>query len=209
MCDRLHRLFQARLPYSFPYLESVIPLNGIYVLFEAGELAHGTNRIVRVGTHTGKNQLRSRLKQHFVNQNKDRSIFRKNIGRALLNRVQDPFLVQWELDLTTSENKRKYLNSIDIGKQLEVERQVTDYLRQNFSFVVFHVEERVLRLNLEAKIISTVSACQNCSSSKNWLGIHSPKPKIRENGLWLVNQLYGEPLSEDFEELRMMVSDSG
>jgi len=78
----------------FPFCEDQIPLNGIYILFEKGELAHNTDRIVRIGTHTGINQLRSRLKQHFIVENKDRSIFRKNIGRALLNKNHDDFINQ-------------------------------------------------------------------------------------------------------------------
>jgi len=36
----------------------------------------------------------SRLLQHFVMENKDRSIFRKNIGRALLARAGDPYAVE-------------------------------------------------------------------------------------------------------------------
>ena len=40
-----------------------------------------------------------------MTENKDRSIFRKNIGRAILNKNQDPFLGQWELDLTTRKAK--------------------------------------------------------------------------------------------------------
>jgi hypothetical protein len=59
------------------------------------------SRIVRIGTHTGANQLCSRLKQHFLNEMKDRSIFRKNIGRCLLKQANDPFLEFWELDLTS------------------------------------------------------------------------------------------------------------
>ena len=78
--------------FHFPFDVTRIPLNGIYVLFERGEVAHGANRIVRVGTHTGDDQLRSCLRQHFLLENKDRSIFRKNIGRAPLNRDYDPFL---------------------------------------------------------------------------------------------------------------------
>ena len=81
-CNKLHKLFNNMKIYSFPFNEELIPKNGIYILFEKGEKGHNTNRIVRVGTHTGINQLRSRLKQHFLNENKDRSIFRKNIGRA-------------------------------------------------------------------------------------------------------------------------------
>jgi hypothetical protein len=182
--------------FSFPFDETRIPFNGIYVLFEAGETGHGARRVVRVGTHTGNNQLRSRLREHFINPNKDRSIFRKNIGRALLNREQDPFLAQWDLDLTTNEAKRKHGPSVDLQKQLLVEQRVTDYIQKNFRFVVFEVGEKGKRIDLEARIISTVSLCHECGPSREWLGLHSPKAKIRESGLWLVNELYGEPLSE-------------
>jgi hypothetical protein len=120
-CARLHKQFQQQPIFRFPFDASTIPLNGIYILFEAGETSHGMNRIVRVGTHTGNNQLRSRLQQHFVRENKDRSIFRKNIGRALLNRDKEPFLDQWELDLTTSEAKRKYGPVLDRDRQSAVE----------------------------------------------------------------------------------------
>jgi len=77
-CEALHEWANSLPARGFPFDESAIPMNGIYVLFERGEVAHGTNRIVRVGTHTGINQLRSRLRQHFLVENKDRSIFRKN-----------------------------------------------------------------------------------------------------------------------------------
>ncbi len=66
LCARLHREFQQSPEFSFPFEDSAIPLNGIYALYEAGETAHGANRIVRVGTHTGNNQLQSRLKQHLI-----------------------------------------------------------------------------------------------------------------------------------------------
>ena len=75
-CEELHKLFNSMHRYKFPYNPDDIPLNGIYILFQKGERAHDVDRIVRVGTHTGKDQLRSRLWQHFVNENKDRSIFR-------------------------------------------------------------------------------------------------------------------------------------
>ena len=91
-CKTLHKLFNSMKRFSFPFDEEAIPKNGIYILFEKGERAHEADRIVRIGTHTGSNQLRSRLKQHFLNENKDRSIFRKNIGRAILNKNKDSFL---------------------------------------------------------------------------------------------------------------------
>jgi hypothetical protein len=79
-CEELHKIFNTLKRFSFPFDDTNIPLNGIYILFQKEEMAHGADRIVRIGTHTGKNQLHSRLKQHFINENKDRSIFRKNIG---------------------------------------------------------------------------------------------------------------------------------
>ena len=177
-----------------------------YILFEKGETAHSTNRIVRVGTHNGVNQLRSRLFQHFFNENKDRSIFKKNIGRALLNKNKDPFLDKWELDLTTKISKDKYFNSIDFAKQKEIEKQVTKYMQENFSFVVFQIDNKDERLQLEAKIISTVSLCEGCKPSSNWLGLSSPKEKIRESGLWLVNELWKTPLNDkDMVELKELL----
>jgi len=121
ICKQIHHLFSKLQRHSFPFDENAIPKNGIYILFEKGETAHDTDRIVRIGTHTGDNQLRSRLKQHFVKENKDRSIFRKNIGRALLSKVNNSFLEQWEWDLTTRANKEKYIPLLNTQKQAEVE----------------------------------------------------------------------------------------
>lgn len=202
-CEQLHILFSSQKIYQFPFNLLDIPKNGLYVLFENGELAHGTRRIVRVGTHTGKDQLRSRIKQHFIQENKDRSIFRKNIGRALLQRVNDPFLSQWELDLTTRAAKEKYQTTIDLSYLRNVEKTVSDYMQNNLQFIVFEVLDKDIRLNLESKIISTISKCNDCEPSSNWLGLYSPKDKIRENGLWLVNELNKEPISQsDFEAIK-------
>ncbi|RKY55805.1 MAG: hypothetical protein DRP96_12000 [Candidatus Neomarinimicrobiota bacterium] len=195
ICQQLHDLFNSLPRHRFPFDELAIPHNGIYILFEKGEYAHGANRIVRVGTHTGENQLRSRLKQHFMNENKDRSIFRKNIGRAILQRAEDPFLEQWNWDLTTRKARERYLPLLDEEKQRRVEKAVTEYIQQNFSFVVFDVDNKEKRLEWERKIISTVSWCKECRPSPNWLGMYSPKQKIRESGLWLVNGLYKDELS--------------
>ena len=205
-CKILHQWFNSLKKLTFPFNDEDIPLNGIYVLFEKGESAHGTNRIVRIGTHTGDNQLVSRLKQHFIKENKDRSIFRKNIGRCLLNKENDPFLKQWELDLTSRKAKEKYAALIDFDKQNEIEKGVSEYIQNNFSFVVFQVDDKEKRLGLESKIISTVSLCKECFPSKNWLGLSSPKQKIRESGLWLVNELYKQPLSDgDMQELKILL----
>lgn len=201
-CEAIHVLARNLERHSFPFSESHIPLNGIYILFEKGEHGHGEERIVRIGAHTGTNQLRPRLKQHFLNENKDRSIFRKNIGRSLLKQSNDPFLEFWELDLTTRKAKEKYSRLIDFEYQKSIESRVSLYIQSNFSFCVFEVNEKTKRLEIESKIISTVSLCKNCGPSKNWLGNSSPKQKIVEQGLWLVNELYKTPFDasniEDF-----------
>ena len=204
-CDKLHKWFNGLPRFSFPFDKTKIPLNGIYILFEKGERAHGGRRIVRIGTHTGDNQLRSRLEQHFVKENKDRSIFRKNIGRALLKKDKDDFLEKWELDLTTSEAKQTN-QDIDFEKQKEIEKRVTKYIQENFDFVVFEIKDKEKRLEFESKIISTISLCEGCKASEGWLGLHSPKEKIRKSGLWLVNELWKEGFDEEeFKELKEII----
>ncbi len=202
VCEQLHRLFNSLPRQRFRFDTHQIPDNGIYILFEDGESAHGADRIVRVGTHTGANQLPSRLKQHFVQENKDRSIFRKNIGRALLEKANDPFGEQWEWDLTSREARERFGPVLDTNRKRSVERAVSEHIQRHFSFVVFRVDDKDRRLSLERKLISTVSLCPECKPSPDWLGLHSPIRKIREHGLWLVNGLYGETLTpKDFDIL--------
>lgn len=195
LCQSLHGLLNRSPRLGFPFPEGSVPRNGIYLLFEDGEKGHGADRIVRVGTHTGDNQLRARLEQHFLKENKDRSIFRKNIGRCLLNREHDPFLVSWQIDLTTREARAMHLSTIDSAKQKQVEREVTDYIRSHLRFVVIEIPSKDRRLEIESKITSTISLCDECAPSSTWLGQHSPVPKIRDSGLWQVNELYKVPLS--------------
>src|SRR3989338_4406122 len=196
-CAQLHRWANTLPLFKFPFDESNIPEDGIYLLFQKGERAHGTNRIVRVGTHTGAGQLRSRLCQHFLKENKDRSIFRKNIGRCLLNKYKDSFLEKWELDLTTRNAKDQHSDSVDFDKQKEIEKRVIRFIQDNFSFVVFQIDDKDKRLYFESRIISTVSLCEECKPSINWLGNFSPKEKIRKSWLWIVNELWKTPLNDE------------
>jgi hypothetical protein len=214
-----HQMYNAMKKNSLPqwFNEQGIPENGIYILFEKGECAHSTDRIVRIGTHTGKNKLRSRLKEH-LNENKDRSIFRKNIGRAFLNKDKDPFIEQWnKKNLAKKIKKALDPNSVEFIKQEEIEKRIKEiegrvikYIIDNISFVVFHIDDKDKRLELESKIISTVSCCDECKPFSNWLGLSSPKAKIIESGLWLVNELCKTPLSEnDLKELRNILKNAG
>lgn len=189
-CDKVHRLVRKLQKHSMSFNEAALPKNGIYVLFESGESGHDGDRIVRIGTHTGDDQLRSRLRQHFRSENKDRSIFRKNIGRALLNQRNDPFLQNWEIDLTTRAARNRHGTLLNSEYLKQVEKEVTQYLQDHFTFVAFEVKSKSKRLDFESKLISTVSACKECGQSRTWLGNYSPKQKIVESGLWLVNELY-------------------
>lgn len=188
-CDLIHKFANSLQRYSYPFDSKLLPKNGIYFFFEKGERYKNLDRIVRVGTHTGDGNLPSRLEQHLCNENKDRSIFRKNIGRALLNKENDSFLEQWNIDLTTKVSREKYSSDIDFAKLNQVEKEVSGYMRENFSFSVFEVLTKENRLEMESLLIKTISSCDDFSSSENWLGLHSPIEKIRKSGLWLVNEL--------------------
>jgi bifunctional DNA-binding transcriptional regulator/antitoxin component of YhaV-PrlF toxin-antitoxin module len=205
-CEQIHKLFNSIKRYDFQFDPIEIPKNGIYILFEEGELAHSLlNRIVRVGTHTGNNNLPKRLREHFLIENKDRSIFRKNIGRAILNKNKDDYLKIWELDLTTREAKNKYSKIIDAKRQIEIERIVSHYIQKNFSFAIFEINNKEKRLELESKLISTISFCDECkrSISEKWLGKYSTKKKIKENGLWLEQGLF-KPQQLNDEDLEFI-----
>jgi hypothetical protein len=195
ICERLHRLFNHLSRHHFPFDKSSLPRNGIYVLFEQGESAHGLDRIVRIGTHTGQNNLRQRLAEHFLTENKDRSIFRKNIGRALLNRRNDPFLAPWEMDLTSNNTRQQYGARIDHGRLSEIETEVSAVIRTTFTFCAFQVDDKQRRLELEECMIATVNRCGDCGPSGDWLGNYSTKRQIRQSGLWLVQGLNGRVLT--------------
>jgi len=204
----LHELFNRQKRYFFPFNQVIksIPQNGIYIIFEQGEKYKGFDRIVRVGTHTGNNQLRSRLNQHFVNENKNRSIFRKNIGRSLLNKSESKYSIFWELDTTSRMDKAKNLKLLDLTFEKELEKKISNYIQTNLSFCAFTVETKEERLFWESRIVSTLALASDIKPSTNWLGNYSPKSKIKSSGLWQVNELYKEKLSEsEFEKLKQKI----
>ena len=183
-CNILHKWFNSTMRFKFPFNNDLdlIPKNGIYIIFEKGEKCNNLDRIVRIGTHTSDNQLRSRLNQHFVKENKDRSIFRKNIGRCFLNIENNSYSKVWEIDFTTRKNKDELGHLFDVNFHKQFETRITKYIQDSLSFAVIEVNDKVERMNLESKIISTISLCKNCKPSKNWLGLHSTKSKIVDFG---------------------------
>jgi hypothetical protein len=111
-----------------------IPNNGIYIVFENGEKYGVLDKIVRVGTHTGDKKLRSRLNQHFVMENKNRSIFRKNIGRCILNKEKSPYLPLWELDITSRTEKEKNIKLLDLDFEKQIEKRISEYIKPIYHF---------------------------------------------------------------------------
>lgn len=118
-CKRLHELVHQLPQTRWPFDPKQLPRNGIYFFIEQGEAwGHGGERprIVRVGTHREGN-FRSRMADHYVADKrmlfdasrpgpKERSVFRKNIGRAILHRDRDAYDTIWELDFTPHAKRR-------------------------------------------------------------------------------------------------------
>jgi hypothetical protein len=187
-----------KLPrHKHGYDQADLPQNGLYFLFEKGETAHGGERIVRVGTHTGQNNLLKRLKEHFYVPNKDRSIFRKHIGRCILSRQNDPFLNIWEIGLTTRKAREKSAHLVDQKRLAEAEEEVSQYINENFSFVVLEINDKASRMTAESGILSAIAQCSKCRASSPWLGQHHPNSVIRESGLWNIRGLNDTPISLD------------
>jgi len=192
----LHMLFNGLPRIEWTMIDRIPYQNGIYVMFEKGESYNGMDRIVRVGTHRGQNRLRNRLKDHFLNEDADSSIFRKNIGRAILNMTANPYLKIWEIDMHKSENARSYGHLIDERLEAEIETKISEYLRNNITFVTFPVEDEEERLRLEEGIISTLCDDPSFKPSNNWLGLYCPVSEIAKSGLWNRQGLNGKPLSD-------------
>jgi len=218
LCKWLHEQLE-QLPFiKFFFKLEQLPENGIYFFYEDREIwGHGgyKPRIVRIGTHKDGN-FRSRIKEHFLldqskmsfDKNKpkpsDRSIFRKNIGRALLNRDRDDYLQIWEIDFTTKKNRESLGYKRDIDKEKRIEATITKRLRERFCFRFVMIDSQMKRMGskgLESLLIGTVASCKLCKASDNWLGNYSPKNQIRGSGLWLVQHLKATGINENGKEI--------
>lgn len=191
-CNLLHRWANTLPRLNAIYSAADIPKNGIYLAFEKGESGHGADRIVWVGSHISKGRFTKRLSEHLLRQNKDRSSFRKHIGRCLL--ADDPFLEQWNFKLTSCADRLKYAGRVDIQRQKEVEACVTQYIGDNMKFVVFPVKAEQKRRDLKNSLLATLNRCDGCHPSPNWLGLRHQTEIIRK-GLWNERGLSGQPLS--------------
>jgi len=214
LCEWLHRQLEQLPSVKFPFRLEQLPRNGIYFFYENNEIwEHNGNkpRVVRIGTHRDGN-FRSRIKEHYLleeskmnfdrknSKPSDRSIFRKNIGRAILNRDKDDYIKIWEIDFTSRRNRELLGYKRNIDKERSMESTITKILRNKFFYRFFLIEHQIERMGsqgLESSLIGTLAGCKKCRPSIKWLGNHSPKKQIQESGLWLVQHLRANGINEN------------
>ena len=217
-CRDLHEALECLPMITHPFDYDDMPNAGVYFFYEKGEVCKFGGekpRIVRAGTHN-KDNFRSRMRDHYIPDSKmnfdvrkspphDRSIFRKNLGRAILNKERSPYLKVWDIDFTTKKNRETMWHLRNVNEDKRVEAEVSRLLQEKFSFrfvMMGNERERKGSAGIESRIIGTLSRCPCCCSSDSWLGRHSPIDKIRESGLWLVQHLESEGLTDlDMERL--------
>ena len=96
----IHQVMNSLPRFKYPYLDSEISKNGIYVMFENGEEYLNYSRIVRIGSHTGSGRLVDRIDDHYVGNNHRNSIFRKHLGRCfLIKDERRDYVEKWDLKL--------------------------------------------------------------------------------------------------------------
>ena len=211
LCRTVHEAVRALPRIAYPFERSDLPRNGVHLFFEAGEYdAHtGEERIVHVGTHRNGN-FRSRISEHYLLERepdivadrpapKDRSIFRKNLGRAWIRKRGIEYLEVWNIDFTTSRNRQQHARRRNVAVEREVEDKVTALLREDFSFAWVPVPDEAERMGtggLEGRLIGTLAQCSACAGSPGWLGRHSPDERIRTSGLWQVQHLKHDPIDD-------------
>lgn len=187
---KLHQLFNSLHRFHFVNEKNVVlPSNGIYIFFEKGEnyvTPEGEilDRIVRIGTHKVDGRLFERLKNHFKGSVKS-SVFRKCVAECL----------------QVKEYKNKISEKI-------TETDISKYMQENFSFVVFEVKTKTERLKWEYKLIQTISKAVflgEITPSEKWLGKFSPINEITKGGLWQKEGVYDEVTPQDFEDLAKII----
>ena len=182
--NNIHKYFSNKTTYTVKD-NSFLPENppkkpGLYVVYEESEEDY--RRIVRVGIAT--KSLYSRLKQHFINLNRSSSIFRKHIGRALIN-LNNSFK---HINIKDWNNKKiKSAPTLE-----EVEREVSNYMQNHLSFTFIEINNGQELENAEKKLIEFLSIRNSLFSqatgkqpfSNDWLGQYCTNKKVNKSGLW-------------------------
>ena len=164
-------------------IDTAIPSDGLYFFYEDGEVnSHDAGpRVVRIGNHPrAVGGLRNRLRNHYSG-NKNGSVFRKLLGGALIRRrnPDDPCLLprpgqgHWE-----RQDKRT------CSRCKPVEQEVSQLLKEHFSFRCVRIVDRTERNRFEQLLIASLARCPGCKASATWLGRHAYSSNVRQSGLW-------------------------
>jgi hypothetical protein len=197
LCDAIHSSL-ARLPIWRAPRDAQFS-DGVYFFYETGETnSHGTDRIVRVGTHNVGGRLRERLRKHY-RADQTGSVFRKLIGEALLRRDEmETEVIHWQ-------QCRVYRCALCTDEEGFVSRE----LASRFTFRCIRVMAATDRLAMESGVIASLALCTVCGPSSAWLGRYSGEHRIRDSGLWQTQHLNASPLDiaglSAFEQLTRRV----
>ena len=188
------------------------PDRGIYFFFHPEGTRESTDqlRLTRIGTHAvsegSSTSLWDRLRTHRGAQrgsyegggNHRGSVFRKRVGEALIERhgLQDEY-PEWGVGSSAGSELRV--------EELELERRVSDYLRE-LPFLWVDVDDEPSsesdRAYLERNAIALVSNLGKQSidaRDEEWLGYESPVADIRKSGLWNIDHVDEEYCAEFLE----------
>lgn len=188
------------------------PIRGVYFFFEPGEFRSKdltAHRVTRIGTHalTPKNRnLWKRLREHRGTErgygNHRKSVFRRLVGDALINRDRLPRNT-WE-----QKTPRRPSHAIDAEKPYE--KLVSSYLRSTMVLCLPVDDEPgpdsgrgIIEKNSIALLSGYVEASMDSPSSE-WLGLHSSRVRVRCSGLWNndhVDEEYDRKFLSLFEKL--------
>jgi len=205
--DYIHEFFNNEKKYSFPYdrkdLKSITDSNGLYVLFEKGELYNGIKRIVRIGSHDGKDRLVKRIGNHFRSKNHRHSVFRKHIGRCFLNIEEDTYLEHWNRPFKSRTEKEVHGKFVNLEYEKKYEERVSLHIQEKLSFVLIpKIYDKLQRDRIEEGLISSLNQSDKKISSKKWLGNFHPDNRIRNAKIWNIEYLKHHPLDKnEFREL--------
>lgn len=219
-CKQLHIELEKLPIVTYPFVVDNLPDNGIYFFYEKEEFwGHDSNkpRIVHVGTNRSDKFFKKRIQNHYIPNEKltnftdntpkpsDSSILRKNIGYALLAKDKDPYTRMWNIKFSGIENRENFGRLRDIGKEKNIEKQISNILQNDFYFRFVEINKKDLRdgeHGLKESIIRTLALCNSCKYSSNWLGQYA---NINGNKLWQTD-LYTKNKPLDNESWKILIN---
>lgn len=195
------------------------PRAGVYFFFEEGENRSDSGkglRVTRVGTHaitsTSRTGLWQRLSQHRGVEktgggNHRGSVFRLQVGTALINSREEVTCPSWGKGSSASREVRDSEN--------EIETMVSDVIRQ-MPFTWLPIGDPAgpesMRAYIERNAIALLSNHDRPAidpQSTGWLGQHARSANIRSSGLWNSNHVEEEHDPAFLGALESLVDGSG